>query len=144
MDAIVNPWNFNLIPRGLLLAGGVSGALKKKTGKEPWKQLAKHGHLTPNKAVITTGGNIDPLLIHVTCLTWYWGTNQDRIRAATESALHAAINHPNIHNIAIPLIGAGHGKQNPTDTFNTILDTIHAVNMVTPDTGLQVTIVCLV
>lgn len=45
VDAIVNPWNRNFVPRWLLMPGGVSAALKRKTGPEPWQELARHGML---------------------------------------------------------------------------------------------------
>lgn len=45
VEALVNPWNRNFVPRHLLLVGGVSGQLKKVTGPEPWRELARHGPL---------------------------------------------------------------------------------------------------
>ena len=43
VDVIVNPWNRNVIPWWLLLPQGVSGAIKRKAGRLPFRELAKHG-----------------------------------------------------------------------------------------------------
>lgn len=42
-DVIVNPWNRNIIPWWLLILQGVSGAIKKQGGSEPFKELARFG-----------------------------------------------------------------------------------------------------
>jgi hypothetical protein len=39
VDAIVNPWNRNLIPWWLLLPKGASGAIKKRAGLRPFVEL---------------------------------------------------------------------------------------------------------
>ena len=40
VDVIVNAWNRNIIPWWLLLPQGVSGAIKKRGGTGPFKELA--------------------------------------------------------------------------------------------------------
>ena len=45
VEVIVNTWNRNIIPWWLLIPQGVSGAIKKKAGYAPFKELAKHGPL---------------------------------------------------------------------------------------------------
>lgn len=45
VEALVNPWNRNFVPRGLLLTGGISGQLKAVTGAGPWRDLARMGVL---------------------------------------------------------------------------------------------------
>ena len=39
LEAIVNPWNRNLFPWGILLPQGVSGAIKKHGDVQPFKEL---------------------------------------------------------------------------------------------------------
>jgi len=51
--ALVNPWNRNFVPRWLLLPSGVSGQLKRRTGPEPWRELARAGTLAVGQAVVT-------------------------------------------------------------------------------------------
>jgi len=43
VDVIVNAWNRNIIPWWLLLPQGVSGAIKKRGGYGPFRELAKLG-----------------------------------------------------------------------------------------------------
>jgi O-acetyl-ADP-ribose deacetylase (regulator of RNase III) len=43
VDVIVNAWNRNIIPWWLLLPQGVSGAIKKRGGYAPFRELGKHG-----------------------------------------------------------------------------------------------------
>jgi O-acetyl-ADP-ribose deacetylase (regulator of RNase III) len=42
-EVIVNAWNRNIIPWWLLLPQGVSGAIKRRAGYEPFRELARHG-----------------------------------------------------------------------------------------------------
>ena len=43
VEVIVNAWNRNLFPWWLLLLQGVSGAIKKRAGTEPFRQLRSYG-----------------------------------------------------------------------------------------------------
>lgn len=45
VDAIVNPWNRNIIPWWLLLPQGVSGAIKARAGNAPFRELARHARV---------------------------------------------------------------------------------------------------
>ena len=40
VDAIVNAWNRKVIPWWLLLPQGVSGAIKRRAGTAPFKEIA--------------------------------------------------------------------------------------------------------
>ena len=56
VDVIVNAWNRNIIPWWLLLPQGVSGAIKKRGGTGPFKELRKHGAMPLGSAVLTSAG----------------------------------------------------------------------------------------
>ncbi len=43
VDVIVNAWNRNVIPWWLLLPQGVSGAIKRRGGTGPFRELRRHG-----------------------------------------------------------------------------------------------------
>jgi O-acetyl-ADP-ribose deacetylase len=58
VDVIVNAWNRNIIPWWLLLPQGVSGAIKKRGGTGPFKELAKHGPIPLGGAVLTSAGRL--------------------------------------------------------------------------------------
>src|SRR5258708_6276170 len=42
VEAIVNAWNRNIIPWWLLLPQGVSGAIKRRGGIMPFREVARH------------------------------------------------------------------------------------------------------
>lgn len=112
VEAWVNPWNRNFVPRLLLLPHGVSGALKRITGPEPWKALASKGILKTGEAVITDGGLLPQKLIHVAGLTWYWSATEKSITLAIQNAVITA-KASGIRSFATPLIGAGVGGFSP-------------------------------
>ena len=51
-DVIVNAWNRNIIPWWLLLPQGVSGAIKRRAGLEPFKELGKKGPIPLGNAAV--------------------------------------------------------------------------------------------
>ena len=53
VEVIVNAWNRNLIPWWLLLPQGVSGAIKRRGGKEPFRELGRTGTIPLGGAVET-------------------------------------------------------------------------------------------
>lgn len=124
-DAIVNPWNRNFMPRWLLVPGGVSGALKRKTGPEPWETLAGAGVLRLGQAVTTSAGELPNTraLIHVAGLTIRWKATKESVRLCTISAVAEARAH-GFRSIAMPLIGAGHGGLTATESRTAIEDAL--------------------
>lgn len=43
VEVIVNAWNRNIIPWWLLIPQGVSGAIKKRGGLQPFRELGRMG-----------------------------------------------------------------------------------------------------
>ena len=58
VEVIVNAWNRNVIPWWLLLPQGVSGAIKKRAGSQPFRVVAKHGPIPLGGAVLTGAGRL--------------------------------------------------------------------------------------
>ena len=58
VDAIVNAWNRNFIPWWLLVPSGVSGAIKRRGGHQPFREVRRHGTLRPGQAVVTSAGRL--------------------------------------------------------------------------------------
>ncbi|GGB21843.1 hypothetical protein GCM10011492_09670 [Flexivirga endophytica] len=110
VDALVNPWNRNYMPRWLLFPGGVSRALKRRTGPGPWKQLARAGVLPVGGCVITDAGHLSEhtKLIHVAGLNLVWRATEATVDASVHTVIRAAVAHQ-MHRIAMPLIGSGSG-----------------------------------
>jgi O-acetyl-ADP-ribose deacetylase (regulator of RNase III) len=109
VEVIVNAWNRNVIPWWLLLPQGVSGAIKRRGGLEPFRELARHGPIPLGGAVHTTAGRL-PFqgIIHVAGINLLWFATEKSIRTSTRSALKLAAGK-GYRSIAFPLIGAGTG-----------------------------------
>lgn len=109
-DAIVNPWNRNILPRWLQVSGGISGQLKQVTGPAPWRELADHGPMALGEAVETTAGKLltAGAIIHVAGLNLAWRATPASVRSSTLNAVQLAESRDH-RTLAIPLIGAGHG-----------------------------------
>ncbi len=109
VEVIVNAWNRNIIPWWLLLPQGVSGAIKKRGGYEPFREVAKHGPIPLGGAVLTGAGRL-PFkgIIHVAGISMWWRSTEFSIRESCRNALVVA-REDDIKSIAFPMIGAGTG-----------------------------------
>jgi O-acetyl-ADP-ribose deacetylase (regulator of RNase III) len=66
VDVIVNAWNRNIIPWWLLIPQGVSGAIKKRGGRQPFWELGRMGVIPLGHAVETSAGSLPfKSIIHV-------------------------------------------------------------------------------
>ena len=109
VDVIVNAWNRNIIPWWLLLPQGVSGAIKRRGGVGPFKELAKHGPIPLGGAVLTSAGRLPfKAIIHVAGINMLWRSSEWSIRQSVRSAMALAV-EKGFQSIAFPLIGAGSG-----------------------------------
>lgn len=109
VDAIVNAWNRNIIPWWLLLPQGVSGAIKRRGGTEPFKEVARHGPMPLGSAVHTGAGTLSFRgIIHVAGIDMLWRASEISIRDCVRNAVHVAELNEYRH-IAMPVIGAGSG-----------------------------------
>ena len=73
VEVIVNAWNRNLIPWWLLLPHGVSGAIKRRGGIAPFKELRKHGVLPLGGVAVTGEGRLPfKAIIHVAGIGHLW------------------------------------------------------------------------
>lgn len=134
VDALVNPWNRNFIPPFLFQPQGVSKALQKVTGKEPWKELSKIGLMETGQAVMTTGGKLPQNIIHVAGLNLFWTATDKSIQLAAQNAVQLAWENK-LKAIAMPLIGSGVGNKSKKETLNLIhnqIGTFHSPTN-TPD-----------
>lgn len=112
VDVIVNAWNRNIIPWWLLLPQGVSGAIKKRGGTGPFKELRKHGPIPLGGAVLTSAGRLPfKAIIHVAGINMLWRASERSIRDSVRNAVALAA-EKGYRTIAFPLIGAGSGGFN--------------------------------
>jgi O-acetyl-ADP-ribose deacetylase (regulator of RNase III) len=114
VEVIVNAWNRNIIPWWLLIPQGVSGAIKRRAGYQPFKELARKGPIPLGAAVLTGAGRL-PFkgIIHVAGISMLWRSSEASIRDSATNALRLAGEH-GFASVALPLIGAGTGGGNET------------------------------
>ncbi len=124
VEAIVNPWNRNFIPHWLLIPRGVSGAIKKRAGLEPFRELSRFGTLKLGQAVATNAGKLPfQTIIHVAGLQWTWTASELSIRRSTINALELA-RGMKLNSLAFPLIGAGTGGVGPQKSLKWMCEEI--------------------
>jgi O-acetyl-ADP-ribose deacetylase len=129
VDVIVNAWNRNIIPWWLLLPQGVSGAIKRRAGKAPFREVAMHGAVPLGGAVLTSAGKL-PFkgIIHVAGINMFWRSSERSIRDSVKNAIRVA--HENgFQSIAFPLIGAGSGGFNQDVAKELLLDELSRLDV---------------
>lgn len=109
VEVIVNAWNRNIIPWWLLLPQGVSGAIKRKGGYRPFRELGRLGPIPLGKAVTTSAGKLPyKAIIHVAGINMLWRSTPDSIRNSVHSAMQL-VDQGGFNSVAFPVIGAGTG-----------------------------------
>lgn len=136
VDAIVNAWNRNIIPWFLLLPQGVSGAIKRRAGLQPFHEIAKHGPIPLGQAVLTSAGKLPYRgIIHVAGINAFWQASEYSIRQSIRNAVSLA-EQQNYSSIAFPVIGAGSGGFDQKKALEIMLDELAKI-----DSKLQIKIV---
>jgi O-acetyl-ADP-ribose deacetylase (regulator of RNase III) len=124
VDVIVNAWNRNFIPWWLLLPAGVSGAIKRRGGYAPFRELRRFGVLREGDAVVTSAGALPfRAIIHVAALTAFWTSSVEIVRRCTRSALDVALER-GVASIAFPVIGSGTGGVPGERAIDAIRETV--------------------
>jgi len=109
-QVIVNAWNRNIIPWWLLWPHGVSGAIKKRGGLAPFKEVAKFGPIALGGAVCTGAGTLPfENIIHVAGINAFWQASEYSIAQSVRNAMKLA-EEKAFSSIAFPIIGAGAGN----------------------------------
>jgi O-acetyl-ADP-ribose deacetylase (regulator of RNase III) len=125
VQVIVNAWNRNVIPWWLLLPQGVSGAIKKKSGLRPFRELSKHGPIPLGQAVLTGAGKLPhKAIIHVAGINMLWRSTERSIRDSVKNALSIAKEN-RFTSIAFPLIGAGTGGGSSENVLKIMKDELY-------------------
>ncbi|PIT21649.1 Appr-1-p processing protein [Snodgrassella communis] len=127
VEVIVNAWNRNIIPWWLLLPQGVSGAIKRKAGYAPFRQLGRAGALKLGSAVVTSAGKLPyRAIIHVAGINMFWRASAYSIRTSVISAMNI-VNTQNYASVAFPLIGAGSGGFSSEQALQIMQETLISV-----------------
>lgn len=128
VEVIVNAWNRNLIPWWLLLPQGVSRAIKRRAGTEPFREVARRGMIPLGGAVLTGPGKLSfKAIIHVAGINLLWRSSEWSIRESVRNALRLA-KEQDFKSLALPLIGAGSGGGNTTRVENWMKDELQTAD----------------
>jgi O-acetyl-ADP-ribose deacetylase (regulator of RNase III) len=111
VDVIVNAWNRNIIPWWLLLPQGVSGAIKKSAGLDPFREIGRCGPIPLGEARLTSAGRLKfKAIIHVAGINMFWFATEYSLRHSVTNAIRLAEAH-GFKSMAFPLIGSGSGNR---------------------------------
>lgn len=122
VEVIVNAWNRNVIPWRLLLPQGVSGAIKRRAGLAPFRELRRHGPIPLGGAVLTGAGRLGFRgIIHVAGINLLWRASARSIRDSVTSAMRI-VDEQRYASVAFPVIGAGSGSFGAPEALATMLD----------------------
>jgi|GEM_PF-497277 len=127
VEVIVNAWNRNVIPWWLLLPQGVSGAIKRRAGRGPFRELGRMGAIPLGGAVETGAGEL-PFrgIIHVAGINMLWRSSERSIRGSVRSAM-GVVRKRGYRSVAFPLIGAGSGGGRPERVLEVMRDELRSV-----------------
>ncbi len=124
VDAIVNAWNRNIIPWWLLLPQGISGAIKRRAGLQPFRELGRMGPIPLGDAVHTSAGRLPyKAIIHVAGINMIWRASEFSISDSTRHAVELAA-RLGFASIGLPLIGAGSGGMSPAKAEEIMKETL--------------------
>jgi len=124
VDVIVNAWNRNIIPWWLLWPQGVSGAIKKHGGYQPFIELARHGAIPLGGAVETSAGKLPfKAIIHVAGISMLWISSYRSVTESVKNSI-AMANSKGYASIAFPLIGGGTGGSKQAKVLAWMKDTL--------------------
>ncbi len=127
VEVIVNSWNRNIIPWWLLLPQGVSGAIKKRGGVRPFKELAGYGPIPLGEARLTSPGKLPfKAIIHVAGINMLWFATKYSVRQSIVNSMHL-VNEKPFTSVAFPLVGSGSGNRGREWSFKVMLDTFETI-----------------
>lgn len=128
VDVIVNAWNRNIIPWWLLLPQGVSGAIKRKAGVGPFREVARAGPIPLGKAVFTGAGRLPYRgIIHVAGINILWRASEHSVRDCVVSAMDI-VNAKRFSSVAFPIIGAGSGGLGEERALTVMTETFRGIS----------------
>ncbi|HSG70025.1 MAG TPA: macro domain-containing protein, partial [Planctomycetaceae bacterium] len=128
VEVIVNPWNRNIIPWWLLLPQGVSGAIKRAGGHEPFRELAKFGPLKLGAAVETSAGRLSyESIIHVSGINFFWFATKYSIQESVRNAMKI-VNEKSYASVAFPIIGSGSGNRSVDKCLSYMQDAFEQID----------------
>ena len=127
VEVIVNAWNRNIIPWWLLFPQGVSGAIKKKAGYQPFKEIGRLGAIPLGEARETSSGKLDyKSIIHVAGINMFWFATEKSVSNSVKNAMKI-VNEKGYRSVAFPVIGAGSGNRGLKWSLDIMQNTLEGI-----------------
>jgi len=127
VDVLVNAWNRNVIPWWLLLPQGVSGAIKRRAGYAPFRELG-WAPMPLGSARLTSAGRLPHrAIVHVAGIDLLWRASAASVSASVESAI-ALTTEAGFASIAFPVIGAGSGGMSAAEAERVLRVTLERLD----------------
>ena len=127
VQVIVNLWNRNIIPWWLLIPQGVSRAIKRQGGYQPFKALRKIGPMPLGGAVETSAGNLKfESIIHVAGINILWFATRFSIQESVRNAMQI-VNDRHYESVAFPIIGSGSGNRGRERALGYMLESFETI-----------------
>lgn len=127
VEVLVNSWNRNIIPWWLLLPQGVSGAIKRRAGLGPFKELARHGPIPLGGAVLTGAGTLaHKAIIHVAGINMLWFAGEYSVRRSVRSAM-TLVNQHGFASVGFPIVGSGSGNRSRAACLRFMLEEFETI-----------------
>ena len=124
VEVIVNGRNRNVLPWWLLWPQGISGAIKRRAGSAPFRELARMGNMPLGSARLTSAGRLPfRAIIHVAGIDLLWRASEGSVRSSTRSALDLA-GRETFASIGFPTLGAGTGGLSEGRVIEWMLDEV--------------------
>lgn len=128
VEVIVNAWNRNYLPWWLLLPSGVSGAIKRRAGLQPFREVTKFGLLPLGHAVLTSAGKLNYHgIIHVAGINLLWRASESSIRKSVANTMHI-VNQAPFASVAFPIIGSGSGGVKQSSALEIMMDELRNIS----------------
>jgi O-acetyl-ADP-ribose deacetylase (regulator of RNase III) len=128
VEVIVNAWNRNPFPWWLLLPQGVSGAIKRRGGTEPFRELSRMGLIPLGGAVLTGPGRLPfRAIIHAAGINLLWRSSEWSVRQSVRSSMVLA-KEKGFKSVGFPLIGAGSGGGRAAKVEAWMLDELRTID----------------
>ncbi len=128
VEVIVNAWNRNIIPWWLLIPQGVSGAIKRRGGYAPFRELGRKGPIPLGGAVLTGAGTL-PFkgIIHAAGIDMLWRASERSIRESVSNSMKI-VSQERFASVAFPIIGAGSGGFNASSALAVMRDAFKSIH----------------
>jgi O-acetyl-ADP-ribose deacetylase (regulator of RNase III) len=110
------------------LPQGVSGAIIRRAGLQPFREVAKFGPILLGQAVLTSASKL-PFrgIIHIAGINGFWRASEYSIRQSVRNAITLA-EQQGFKSLAFPIIGSGSGSFSQFKALEIMIDELAQLN----------------